>query len=161
MSSFQDTTGEKWEINLTYGLLSRIKKQSNGNFNLLEPTKDELSARLLSQIEEWWEVLWYLVESQAKERAVTAEQFGERMSTTCLRTARDGFFRELIDFFRQLQREDIALALETQMEQHAKAMSKMQERVKTLEAAIDQKMNRTLNSEFGKLQALLESTPEA
>jgi hypothetical protein len=71
MSTFKDSKSETWDVSLTIGAVLRIKKVSNGKFDLLEPTKDDLCTKLNSDYGEFFEVLWLLVEPQARTKAPT------------------------------------------------------------------------------------------
>jgi hypothetical protein len=95
---FQDQSDAKWQIDLAFGQVMRVKVASEGRFNLLEPR--DLADRLAQDEAEFWELLWYLVEPQARERGTSAEQFGRAMAADCLHEARRQFFAEWDDFFR-------------------------------------------------------------
>lgn len=170
MREFKDSKGGTWEFSLTFGTVTRIKKASEGRFDLLVPAKENdepggtLSTRLLYDLGEFWELLWYLVQPVAAQRGVSAEQFGELMAADCVHVAQDKFFREWADFFRGLQRADLATALETEIDHKAKSMKKLQTRVEAEIATVlptaDEALERTLSKQFGKLRASLASILE-
>lgn len=162
MPQFKDAKGGSWDISLPFGAITEIKKASDGKFDLLEPFKDDLADKINRNWGEFFEVLWFLVESQAQEREVTATQFGRLMAAECLLDAHQKFFKEWADFFRKLQRENVAIALETMAMVNAKAIEMTSKRLATettgLEEKITPKINEVLNHEFGNLQELLDKT---
>ena len=119
---------------------------------------------MLSDFAEFYELLWYLVEPQAKTRGIDAEQFGQLLAADCIHTAQDKFFREWADFFRGLQRADVATALELMVDEKLKAMKTFHERLLTEVAVVsetmDKKTSQVLNKEFGKLRDSLASILE-
>lgn len=159
MRTFKDAKGDAWEIALPFGTVNRVKSQ----FNLLEPFKeDQLAEKLNSDWGMFYDLLWILLEPQAKDREVTAEQFGQRIAAECIHDARSQFFLEWADFFHKLQREQEAVALETMVRLNAAAMNEIRKRLAEETANIEErampKIHQALNSDCGKLQALLEST---
>lgn len=116
MALFSDKNGKKWSIDLTIGAVDRVKRGTDGRVNLLHPESlvegDQLQVRLMLDLLEFWEVLYLLVEPQCQREGVTAEQFGELMSADCLVSAQSVFCREWRDFFRKLQRLELATTLE-------------------------------------------------
>lgn len=164
MTTFKDKTGAAWSIELPIGTVLRIKRESNDRFNLFDPTP--LMDKLIGDELEFWELLWHLVEPQAKQQqpAVSAEMFGERLAADCLFEARRLFFLEWTDFFRQLHRPDRAATVEKIAQYLDQAMQLTTQKLASpemgqLDQQITLKMQRTLNDSFGELQASLASIP--
>src|SRR5262245_1606267 len=165
MREFQDKQGGRWTIDLSFGTILRVKGASSGRFNLIDPgpkLADELARDELT----CWELLWHLVEPQARERQVTAEQFGLAMAADCLHQARRLLFEEWTDFFRQLRRPDKQAVVEKAAQYLAKAMELTLAKLASPEMAeldelIHSRMQASLNESFGRLRASLESTPAA
>lgn len=162
MRSFKDSKSNTWDISLPFGAIARVKSESDGKFNLLEPLGDDLYKRLNSDLGEFYEVLWFLVRPQAESKGFNAEQFGELIAADCIFEAHRKFFEEWADFFRNLQRKEVAVALETTAALNAKALEAINRRVeaetKGLVERTTPKINELLNSEFGNFQALLDKT---
>ncbi|WP_425618029.1 hypothetical protein NA78x_001722 [Anatilimnocola sp. NA78] len=140
----------------------RVAQASENKFDLLEPMENDLAAKLnnICKPKFFWEMLWYLIEPQAIEKKISAEQFGKLMAGACLREAKDKFFLEWADFFRQLQQEEMATALETLVELEAMRISEVSKHLK--ETGIIGKAKEAIREELikrsGKLQESLEST---
>jgi len=159
MREFKDSKNGTWEIALPFGAVARVKNASEGKFDLLEPMKDSLAERLNRNFGEFWEMLWHLVEPQARAKGIGAEQFGELMAADCIHDAHAKFFKEWADFFHGLQRKEVAIALEMMATINAKAIQELNARTKQetkgLEEHAEKKIAEVLNKEFGKLRELL------
>jgi hypothetical protein len=164
VKEFKDRDGNRWKIDLTFGTVLRVKSESEGRFNLLEPEHDKLRERIAAHdFEALYELLWLIVRPQAEAKDIDAAKFGELMAADCLFDARQVLWGEWTDFFRQLQRPDQATVLEKLEKYNAKAMelvkAKLSEKALTdLDARVETEMATALNKSFGKLQESLEST---
>lgn len=162
MRTFKDRDGQEWEIDLTFGEVMRIKNDS-GEFDLLDPITDDLSQRLDVDLAAFWEVLLLVTEPQAKERGITPERFGKIMAGNCLVEAQRQFFAEWTDFFRQIQRPDVARALDVTAQLRAKAVEVVTRRIKAdrstvgLSERAEASLDRELTKSFSALQASLDS----
>ena len=163
MRQFKDTAGGSWDIDLSIGNVMRVKGASEGRFNLISPAK-ELHDELTTDEGTFWELLWFLVEMQAKERNITAEQFGKAMAADCLHDARRLFFEAWRDFFHQLARADKMAVVEKAAQYMNKAMELTVAKLKSpdmtkVDQLAEQRMTAALNKSFGELLDSLESTP--
>lgn len=169
MGSFQDIRGQSWTIEpLTIGTVLRVKRDSAGKFDLLEPTKPMagsdrgLYESLQFDVLEFWELLAHLVAPQISERSTTADAFGSVMAGEGLLAARDLFFDEWSRFFLHLRRPDLATALDKAARYSRKAVEVMTARIQAspeleaIDKAIEEKVNATLSESFGSLQESLE-----
>jgi hypothetical protein len=178
MSTFKDSKSDTWDVSLTIGAVLRIKKASGGKFDLLEPTKDNLCTTLNSDYGEFFEVLWLLVEPQARAKTptederksrtedagaahITAEDFGARIAGACLLDAQRKFFDEWASFFHGLQRAAEGTALEKMQALTDEAAQQVRQRIKTETAGLVEKaapkFAEILNKECGSLRDLLAS----
>ena len=116
MRKFRDRNGREWSIDLTIGTVARVRKQSGKRFDLLDPSSvvdgEKLSTVLDEDLAAVYEVLWYIIEPQAVAAGLNAEQFGESMAADCIIAAQAALFAEWLDFFRDVQRPDLATALD-------------------------------------------------
>lgn len=162
MQLFRDSKGGAWEIDLSIGTVMRVRA-ANEKYDLFDPLQDDLSSRLDNDLAAFWELLWLLVEPQARGRSVDAAAFGESMAAECLIEAQGKFLAEWIDFFHCLQRPDKATALEKMKSYNAKAMELVKEKIKGVEFAkidgrVEAKMRADLDAKFGELREFLDST---
>ena len=162
MREFKDSSGQAWKLDLPIGTVARLKTASEGGFNLFDPTP--YCEKLATDEGYFWELLWHLIEPEATERKVTAEQFGKLMAADCLLAARRLFFSEWLDFFQKLGRLDKAAVVQKVAEYLDKAMALTQAKLASPEMSqidqlVEHRMQTSLNDSFGKLRASLESTP--
>ena len=167
--AFKDKNQQSWTIDLTVGLVLRITDTTK--FNLLDSASasvpgdpnSNIAATLASDLREFWELLWYVIEDEASERGVNAEDFGKLMPPGALIDARVAFFAEWRDFFLQLQKPELELIVAKAEEFQAMAAQKMKEHLrhpslKLLTQKIDDHMSTALNNSFGPMLESLEST---
>lgn len=166
MQEFRDKTGRKWQIDLNFGAVLRIKSASGGKFNLLDDGKGNLGQTLWADLGELYEVLWYLVEPQASKRSppVTADEFGEALAAECIIEARQKFFTEYIEFFQSLQRPETAMVLEKMLELNRRTgkltLAKMTEAMSEEQLAKAMaKIEKAANLAFGSFRESLDSIP--
>lgn len=166
MHTFADRNGRQWQVDLTIGTVARVRKQSGKRFDLLDPSSvvdgEKLSTVLDEDFATVYEVLWHIVEPQAMAAGITAEQFGEAMAADCIVAAQAALFAEWLDFFRDVQRPDLAMALDMM----ATARTRLARAVAAKMAAIDveatktamqAKIDQTLGRSFGGLQERLDA----
>ncbi len=173
MRTFKDKKDDSWQIDMSYGDILRVKTLSEGRFDLLKPEQKlkhedfadpiPLQALLMLDFPSLYEVLFMLVEPQARAKSITAQEFAERMSGQSLVVAKQVFREEWRDFFQSLQRPDQALALEKigqwMLEAEKKLATALEDpMLKTLDSKVSAMMDSSLKHTSGKLEASLEST---
>jgi len=162
---FTDKTNQRWEIELTIGLVSRLRK--NTRFNLYEPHAGTppLVQVLDDDLEAFWELLWHLVEKQADARSINAEKFGELMAARSLIDAQRVFMEEWRDFCHGLQQPQHAAMLESLIKHNAMILEAVTLKSREQFAIVDQMSEKAiqtaLNEKFGKEQGSFASTLEA
>ena len=173
--TFKDIKGGEWHIEpLTIGAVLRVKRDSDGRFNLLEPGEAfasngngkprALFEVLQFDVVEFWETLAHLLAPEIADRGLTAATFGELLAGDALVEAQDLFFIEWQSFFRQLRRPDQAVAMEKLASYKAKAVGLMKARIagpelQRMDMLVNDKIETILNDSFGSLAASLEPTP--
>lgn len=170
MAEFRDSSNFKWTISLPVGAVARVKKDSDGKFNLFDPASKCGDGRTLHEalnedLGEFWELLWHLLSPQASAALppVSPEQFGERMQGDELLQAQAAFWKEWADFFRRLQRQDISLLLEKEAKRMELARVKLEAamkdpRLSKLDAKIEEEVDAVMKQSFGALWESLEPT---
>ena len=173
MRSFRDKTGRAWSIDLTIGAAKRVLQASG--FDLVNPSSKssdgrELVERLDGDLIAVYEVLWAFIEPQAMALGVTADAFGELMAADCIVEAQGVLFAEWADFFRRLQRPDMAAALETMARAKVTLTKAIANRASRLDvAAIQRKLDDQIEAMVGRqsgssqdaLASILDPTPSA
>ena len=167
MGRFKDKTGREWDLSITIGAVHRVRSATDKRIDLLTPTAKvdgrPLFELISDDLVECWQVLWLLVEPQAKERAITADQFGEDMAADCMVNAQDLLIREWADFFRQCQRLDQAAALATIAAGKKKIAETMRRGMEAIDltqvqAKLGEQIETILGKSFGSLPESLDET---
>lgn len=167
MKTFFDSQKMAWMIDLNFDTMTRVKA---AGWNLLElDAKHKAESGQETTIQESletdffavFEVLWLIVEPEAKKLGISAENFGQRMAADCLATAQGTLLEELADFFQKLQRFDVAKSLEKSRQIRLMAAKKIKNRlseVDTMDAEIERRIDGALNESFSTLRADLASS---
>lgn len=182
MKTFKDREGQEWEIELPYGEITRIKEDSQDQFDLADAQKNELGKRLDDDLSLFFVLLWHIVKPQAsfvmpsarelRRRGnaqavpsvpgITAGEFGRRMSGDVLIAALDAFMQEWADFFHQVQRPDQAAALESISLIRSATVAKIKAKLASSEALqslperVNAKVDQILTKPFEDLRASLD-----
>jgi hypothetical protein len=167
MQQFLDKTGHPWKIDLSTGEMIRIKKASK--FNLLDPHLPlvegghPLAVVIDDDIEELYELIWFIVEPQANAEDWTAQRFYESLSDECLILARNALFEEWRDFFQRIQRYETAMSLEQMRKARSMAVTKIRAKLQepgivNLVELIEPNIDAALSRSYGSLRAELEKT---
>lgn len=164
MAEFKDSKGEVWTIDLPFGELKRIEKASEGRFCLIDPIKDNLAERLVTDLLQFYDLLQIICEPQAEARGINAEQFGLLMAADCLFAAQKAFVEAWTDFFHRLRRVDQARGVELMMQQAEKALELIEAETKRREplaakiiGQFENQVKEALGKEFGETQERMES----
>lgn len=164
MREFKDRDGRPWKIDLCIGNVLRVRSESCGRLDLLDPAKDmdgqPLQVLLQTNLAEFFEVLWLLVETQARDAQIGAEAFGQAVAADCLIAAQQAFYDEWHDFFHSLRRPDAAMAVAAQAKAMETAVKLVTERISQidqtrLQSTITMRLERDVSAAFGNVQASL------
>lgn len=99
MRRFTDTAGRAWELAVTVGAIKRVRDLIGVDLYKLIDDGFKGLADLLADPCKFVDVLWAMVEGQAKAAGVTDEQFGQSLAGDVLSQASDAFVEALVDFF--------------------------------------------------------------
>jgi hypothetical protein len=171
MHTFKDNEGREWNLTINVNSLRRVKGSALG-IDLTEIDKGEptLAARLYFDVILICDVLYVLLKSQADERKLNDEQFGEGLGPEGLKAGKEALAAELTDFFRLSGLTDLAAVMTSQKTFTQKVKILKSSRLENLD--IDELLKRSeslanamtrekLKSQFGEgsssLLELLES----
>jgi hypothetical protein len=114
MPKFTDSQGDDWSVAINVDAIIRLKDAKLGNFaDPLEGDPPPL-ARLHLDFLFLAEVLFGVCYPQAEERKIDFKQFGVRLGGEALAAANGALMEGLVDFFRQLGRQEIVTVIRKQ-----------------------------------------------
>jgi hypothetical protein len=98
MQAFRDGSDKahEWLLHINVASIRRVRAATGVDLAALPASG---LGEFLSDVVKFVDVLWVLVEPQAKERGVSDEDFGASLSGDSLVRAAEAFVEELIDFF--------------------------------------------------------------
>ncbi len=156
MATFQDKTGHVFDCSISFGVARTLKNRETNPIDLLNP--DDLS-RVLADPYERFDLLFSIIESQAKTQDLDADAFGLRVATRqCYIDAHAALTEALSDFFHMMDRPDLAAVIELAIESSEKLQQLAVDKVRGPEtrAKIDAEISR-VNQELDA--AMADSTP--
>ena len=157
MRSFKDNKGRTWEISLNVLQMKRIRARLGVDLvNVITLDKDgavkvDLVDRIANDPCLLVDILWVLVEEQAKKAGVSDTEFGEALAGDAISEATKAFLDELVDFFPAPRRLFLKKAVEV-------ARKYSGEWTSALEKALDDpKLNERIAQSIGLSQSSQES----
>lgn len=136
MHNFNDANGHGWEVALNVRQMKRIRAALGLDLvNVITLDKDgavkvDVIDRIASDPCLLVDVLWVIVEEQAKLEGISDEEFGTALAGEAIENATKAFLDELVDFFPGAKR----LFLKKTVELSRKYAEEME---KVLEKALD------------------------
>ena len=118
MKSFRDNCGRTWTIALNVWEVKRIRSILGVDLaNVITLDRDgkvqvDLVDRIANDPCLLVDILWVLVESEAKERGVADVDFGSALAGDSITEATKAFLDELVDFFPGAKRHFLAKAVD-------------------------------------------------
>ncbi len=118
MKMFRDSDGRSWEVVLNVAQMKRVRAALGVDLaNVIALGKDgavrvDLLDRIANDPCLLVDILWVLVEGQAKERGVTDEGFGSALAGDSIDAATRALLDELVEFFPGAKRLFLAKAVE-------------------------------------------------
>lgn len=97
-TQFQDKKGRTWRLDLTVGAVRRVK-ETCGVVDLYAALEGTVLIQLATDLPLFVDVLWTIIEPQAREAGVTDIDFGEAMAGEQLEAATEAFIEALAGFF--------------------------------------------------------------
>lgn len=96
MTTFADTKGRTWSVEITIDTVRRLRKRLG--LDLLGERLTELLQRVLGDPCELCDVLFVVVEPEAQQQGITDEEFGRSMAGDALDAGARAFLDELVRF---------------------------------------------------------------
>lgn len=99
MTSFKDTAGHSWQLDLTIGTIKRVK--SITDIDLLNIQDGSTLVELSRDPIKLVDMIYAIIKPQADDLKITDEQFGSYMGGLALRDASEAFLAEITSFFQE------------------------------------------------------------
>ena len=105
MQNFKDRDGREWQVVLNVFQMKRVRAALGVDLiNVIELDKDgQVRVDMIDKIANdpclLVDILWVLVQDQARTLNVTDEQFGTALAGDAIESATKAFLDELVDFF--------------------------------------------------------------
>jgi hypothetical protein len=115
MSSFRDSAGRLWEVDITIAAVKRVRSLAGVDLLALAEGDPPLITRLGTDIALVCDVLYAIVKPQADQLSVSDEAFGEALGGEVISRAHDAFWEALSDFTRG-HNPAMTTAIERQLE---------------------------------------------
>lgn len=118
MQIFKDRDGREWQVVLNVFQMKRVRAALGIDLvNVIELEKDgQVRVDMIDRIANdpclLVDILWVLVQEQAKPLNVTDEQFGTALAGDAIEAATKAFLDELVDFFPGARRLFLKKAVE-------------------------------------------------
>ena len=152
MKSFEDKSGAKWELEVTVGVVKRVRAVLNIDLAKLDET---LYERLADDPVLLVDLLWVLCEKQAQGRQISDEQFGEGLAGDSIEAATTALLEAVADFFpgprRSLFQKVISKTATIEQTASKLAIAKLDD------PRLEKAMQERLNAEFEKALTQLSS----
>lgn len=111
MRSFEDKTGQSWNVELTIGVIENIKDKLN--VDLFDPVGEDhqlivdLAPISPKNIKLFIDIIWVVCEDQCKDRSLSSSEFGSLLNADSLKQIYSAFYEEWELFFQSLGRKDL------------------------------------------------------
>ena len=152
MKTFEDKNGTVWELEVTVGVVKRVRAVLEIDLARLDET---LYERLSEDPVLLVDLLWVICEKQARERNITDEQFGESLTGDAIEAATTALLEAVADFFpgpkRSLFQKVISKTATIELTASKLAMEKLDD------PRLQKAMQERLDAEFEKALRQLSS----
>jgi hypothetical protein len=126
VSKFNDNKGRPWELTVDTVMIRHVARRLDGlRIDKLHDDAARGLVELMGDPVRLVDVLWVMVEEQAKGRGVTDEDFGRAMVGDCLDAGGLAFHEALADFSPSRRREVAKALLAKEREIGAQATAKV------------------------------------
>jgi len=157
MKTFTDSAGRTWTVSLTLDSVKRVRDLLGVNLLELDQGEPPLLTRLGTDVILLCDVTFAIVKPQADTAGVSDAEFGAALGGEVIMAAQKAFYEELVGFFRQLGRGDLARAVEAQQRMILLAVAAVERRIEGVD--VEGEIEKTLGSWSGSSPASSGSTP--
>ena len=150
MRNFKDNRGRSWQIALNVYEMKRVRSVLGVDLvNVIALGKDgKVQVDLIDRIANdpclLVDILWVLVEAEAKEQGVSDVDFGSSLAGAAIEEATKAFLDELVDFFPGARRLFLKKAVEVSR-QYAEEMTAVLERT-LADPEFEKRLRESMNS---------------
>lgn len=174
MKKFTDSTGHEWEITLTIGSVKRVRELAKVDLLAIEDPIDHtkkddpaLLTELGTDIVLLCDVIFAIVEPQAKEAGITDITFGHSLGGEVIEAAQEAFYDELVLFSQGRRRGDLAEAIGVQRKLIEMGRTELESAIvkvgrkatADMTKSINEKVEEMLGETSGNSQESAASTP--
>jgi hypothetical protein len=146
MASFTDRNGKDWTIKVNPSTLARVEDRLGVDFATDPEDDGGPIIRIATDCMFCFRVLWVLCESQADERSVTSEEFGDALVGDALGKAQRALCDAIVAFYpSESRRKAVARVFEVIQQAEDKIVKKASESLDALsvDAIVSEVMNAT------------------
>ena len=151
MPTFKDENGRPWTVKIDVAAVKRIRESLQ--IDLMTALSGDLISKIAADPVILVEILWLLVEKEAKAANIADADFGAAIAGDALERAGDTFLEALILFFPPRQRETLAKLKTKTDAMQAKAAKQANAQLETPE--FDQAMENLLQTSLQELNATI------
>ena len=109
MKTFKDNAGRTWTVDVNIATVKRVK--SLLKIDLTDAVEGKLLDRFILDPILLCDVIYVICKPEADKEKITDEQFGLAMAGDAIEHATEALLEELIEFFPELQRPTLRVAL--------------------------------------------------
>lgn len=96
---FQDSTGDVWTLELSVGTLIDLKNKIGVDLDGLMQKPESLAETIMQTPAKMGEILYILCEDEIKQRNITPEAFGKRLTRKVIDPATNAFIAAIFLFY--------------------------------------------------------------
>jgi hypothetical protein len=157
MKTFADSAGRTWTVSLTLDSVKRVRDLLGVNLLELDQGEPPLLTRIGTDVILLCDMIFAILKPQADAAGVSDAEFGAALGGEVIMAAQKAFYEELVGFFRQLGRGDLARAVEAQQRMILLAVAAVERRIEGVD--VEGEIEKTLGSWSGSSPASSGSTP--
>lgn len=131
MRSFTDSTGERWEINVTLGTRELLKNRCNVDIVAESGSSvSDLINALIFDFAKFADLMFVILEKQREDKGISPQELAARFDGATVDNAQQAAVEAFCDFFLQSRRCHRSTALRESLELLTMAVDKATEEVK-------------------------------
>ncbi len=157
MRTFTDSAGRTWTVSLTLDSVKRVRDLLGVNLLELDQGEPPLLTRLGTDVILLCDVIFAILKPQADAAGVSDAEFGAALGGEVIMAAQKAFYEELVGFFRQLGRGDLARAVEAQQRMILLAVAAVERRIEGVD--VEGEIEKTLGNWSSNSPASSASIP--